>query len=205
MPPPQHPPAAPPPTEPLCARTRAAVVAATPLQKLYGVPDPSAWGPDEANVPDDPQPSSPDACALARAHLEQWRHSSEAAHATIIAEHLEYLYTCLDCEPCLRKEKLELEVRVMNVRYEHALRKLQAVFPAAVPEVILEPQLANMSEIACRACPYGFGRLVRVPWALHVPSLGFCSDLCLCDVRTPARKEICDASGVGWIKYQMMH
>ena len=31
--------------------------------------------------------------------------------------------------PCLRKEKLELEVRVMNVRYEHALRKLQAVFP----------------------------------------------------------------------------
>ena len=30
-----------------------------------------------------------DACALARAHLEQWRHSSEAAQATIIAEHLE--------------------------------------------------------------------------------------------------------------------
>ena len=58
FPPPQHPPPPPPPTEPLCARTRAAVVAATPLQKLYGVPDPSAWGPDEADVPDDPQPSS---------------------------------------------------------------------------------------------------------------------------------------------------
>jgi hypothetical protein len=77
----------------------------------------------------------------------------------------------------LRKEQLEVEVRVMNVRCEHALRKLQAVFPAAVQELILEPQLAN--ERNSMPCPYGFGRLVRVPWALHVTSLGFCSDLVL--------------------------
>ena len=67
--------------EQLCARTRAEVAAATSLQKLYGMPDPGAWGPDDAEVPDDPQPTSPNAVTKARRYLERLRHSKEVARA----------------------------------------------------------------------------------------------------------------------------
>jgi hypothetical protein len=42
--------------------------------------------------------------------------------------------------------------------------------------VMLEPRMAD--ECNSMPCPYGFGRLLRWPWALHLRSLGFCDDEC---------------------------
>ena len=53
-------------------------------------------------------------------------------------------------------------------------------------------------ELNSMPCPYGFGRLVRWPWALHLPALGFCGHECKCDVLRRARDEVVVASGVGW-------
>ena len=189
--------------EQLCARTRAEVAAATPLQKLYGMPDPGAWGPDDAEVPDDPQPTSPNAVTKARRYLERLRHSKEVARAIIAVDQLENAYMLLD-DRLARPEHLgresEADVRdaieVETVRYRQALRKLQVALPGEVPEIVLEPQLAN--EQNSMPCPYGFGRLVRKPWALHVPPLGFCQHECWCGALLRARDEIVVASGVGW-------
>ena len=97
-PPPPPPPPIPtplPPMEEPC--TRATAAAATPLQRLYGMPHAAAWGPDEADLPDDPQPVSPGAPAAARAALsEPWLQSREAAHAIIAACDLEDQYENLN-------------------------------------------------------------------------------------------------------------
>ena len=87
-------------------------------------------------------------------------------------------------------------IEVETVRYRQALRKLQVALPGEVPEIVLEPQLAN--EQNSMPCPYGFGRLIRKPWALHVPPLGFCQHECWCGALLRARDEIVVASGVGW-------
>ena len=165
-----------PPTEQPCTRT--AIAAATPLQKLFGVPNPAAWGPDEDDMPAEGwKPVSPDAPAAARAELStQWVHSREAAHAIQAALDLEDRYSELD-GGCSDRE---VEIEVATVRYKHALLELRATIPADMPEIVLEPQMAN--EHNSMPCPYGFGRLVRKPWALHLQSLGFCDYECLCGV-----------------------
>ena len=38
-------------------------------------------------------------------------------------------------------------------------------------------------------CPYGFGRLVRRPWELHLPELGYCEVGCMCEALLAARNE----------------
>ena len=202
-PPPPPPPAPPPapsapllPTDQLC--TRATAAAATPLQRLYGMPDPAAWGPDEADMPWEPHPTTPGAPAAARAELgEPWLQSQEAAHAIIAAYELEAAYECLDAG-CTEEDGTPIEetIEVAQVRYKHSLRRLQAAVPAAVPELILEPQMAN--EHNSKPCPFGFGRIVRQPWALHLRSLGFCERECLCGAVSYARDDIVLASGVGW-------
>ena len=197
LPPPAPPPVPLPPTEQSC--TRAAAAAATPLQRLYGMPDPGAWGPDEADVPEDPQPVSPDAPAAARAELcERWLQSPEAAHAIIAASELESEYWNLDAGCTRQADGIPIEeaIEVATVRYKHAMRRLQAVIPAAVPEIVLEPQMAN--ELNSMPCPYGFGRIVRQPWALQLRALGFCDYECLCGAVRYARDDIVLASGVGW-------
>ena len=65
------------------------------------------------------------------------------------------------------RDDAEEEIEVATVRYKHALRRLQAAIPEAVPELVLEPQMATEQNSA--PCPYGFGRLVRRPWELHLP------------------------------------
>ena len=60
---------------------------------------------------------------------------------------------------------IEEEIDVVTVKYKHALRRLQAAIPSAVPELVLEPQMAN--EHNSMPCAYGFGRVVRWPWALQ--------------------------------------
>jgi hypothetical protein len=93
-PPPAPPPALTPTTQQTA--TRLACRVATPLQQRFGVPAPSAWGPDAADVPDDPQPVAPDARAAALAELQRWRLSPEAAHAILVGDQLENLYELLD-------------------------------------------------------------------------------------------------------------
>ena len=50
-------------------------------------------------------------------------------------------------------------------------------------------------------CPYGFGRLVRRPWELHLPELGYCGHGCMCEALLGARNETVCCSGVGWGEY----
>ena len=207
FPPPPPPPPAPPPPPPVppvteqpC--TRATAAAATPLQRRYGVPATDAWGPDEADVPDDPQPSSPEAPAAARAQLsEPWLLSRDAAQAIIAASELEVCYENLDggCTQ-VGGTPIEVEIDIATVRYKHALRRLQAAMPAEVPELVLEPRMAD--ELNSMPCPYDFGRLVRrpwaMPWALHLPALGLCDYRCMCGALLRARDDVVIASGVGW-------
>ena len=199
-PPPPSAPLAPPPVPPVTEQpcTRAIAAAASPLQRLYGVPAADAWGPDEADLPEDPQPSSPDAPAEARAALSHpWLLCREAAHAIIMASELEDCYENWDGGFHGTEEMpIEEAIELATVRYKHALRRLQAAIPAAVPELVLEPQMAN--ELNSVPCPYGFGRLVRQPWALHLPALGFCGCRCLCGALLRARDDVVIASGVGW-------
>ena len=158
---PPPPPALLPLTDQLC--TRAVAAAATPLQRLYGVPDPAAWGPDEDDMPAGGwKPVSPDAPAAARAELShRWVHSREAAHAIQAALDLEDRYSELD-GGCSDRE---VEIEVATVRYKHALRKLQATIPAEMPEIVLEPQMAN--EHNSMPCP-------------HTGSGGWCGSLGHC-------------------------
>ena len=93
----------------------------------------------------------------------------------------------------------EEEIEVATVRYKHALRRLQAAIPEAVPELVLEPRMATEQNSA--PCPYGFGRLVRRPWELHLECLGYCSPHCMCEALLGARNETVCCSGVGWGKY----
>ena len=195
--PPPAPPPVPPPVPPMMQQpsTRAACAAATPLQQRFGVPSPSAWGPDEEDLPDDPQPSSPGAPAAALAELsEPWLHSPEAARAIIAGLALEAAWTSLDggCKVI----DVEEEVEVRTVRYKRALLRLQAAIPSAVPELVLEPQMANDHNSI--PCPYGFGRIVRRPWELHLGVLGFCGFECVCGALRHARDEVVVTSGVGW-------
>ena len=162
------------------------------------MPDPTAWGPDEADLPECPHPTSPEAPAAARAELsEPWLQSQDAARAIIAALELETAYENFDAG-CTQVEGVPIEevIELSQVRYKHALRRLQTANPAAVPELILEPQMAN--EHNSKPCPYGFGRIVRQPWALHLRSLGFCDYECLCGAVCYARDDVVLASGVGW-------
>ena len=44
-------------------------------------------------------------------------------------------------------------------------------------------------------------RLVRRPWELHLPSLGYCGHGCMCEALLGARNETVCCSGVGWGEY----
>ena len=159
------------------------------------MPAPTAGGPDEADLPDDPQPLSPGAPAAALAELSQWRESPEAGQAIVAVNQLEDCYDWLD-RGCAEAEE---EIEVATVRYKHALRRLQAAIPEAVPELVLEPRMAN--EHNSMPCPYGFGRLVRRPWELQLPELGYCEPGCMCEALLGARNETVCCSGVGWGEY----
>ena len=117
--------------------------------------------------------------------------SREAAQAIIVVDQLENVYRRFD-----QGEEMEEEIEVLTVRYKHALRRLQATNPDELPELVLEPQLAN--EQNSMPCPYGFGRLVWRPWALQLRSLGFCDRECMCDALLRARDDVVVMSGVGW-------
>ena len=62
-------------------------------------------------------------------------------------------------------------IEVETVRYRQALRKLLVALPGEVPEIVLEPQLANEQTTACRARTglgglYGsHGRCMSPRWA----------------------------------------
>ena len=189
----------PPVIEKQCTRAAAAPAAVRPLQRLYGTPDPAAWGPNEADMPDTGwQPISPGAPAAARAELSApWLRSREAADAIIAASDLEDCYMSLDggCKE-MRDIPTEEKTKVATVYYKHALQRLQIACPSAVPELVLEPQMAT--EHNSMPCPYGFGRIVRQPWALHLTPLGFCEFECLCGALRNARDDIVVGSGVGW-------
>ena len=47
-------------------------------------------------------------------------------------------------------------------------------------------------------CPYGFGRLVRRPWELQLPPLGYCGHECMCEALGGARDATVIGTGVGW-------
>jgi len=205
-PPPPAPPAplVPPPAVPLLTEqpcTRATAAAATPLQRLYGVPAADAWGPDDADLPDEPQPVSPEAPAAARAALSKpWLQSPSAARAIMAAVALESAYESFDggctvIDEWRRFYDVDEEIEVATVRYKHALRRLQAAMPADVPVLVLEPQMAN--EQNSMPCPYGFGRIVRRPWELHLCALGFCDFECVCGALRHARDDVVASAG-GW-------
>ena len=205
-PPPPPVPLAPPPAVPPVMQqpcTRATAAGATPLQRLYGVPAADAWGPDDADLPDEPEPVSPEAPAAARAALSKpWLQSPAAARAIMAAVALETAYenfdggcTVIDDGRCGGFYDVNEEIEVATVRYTHALQRLQAVFPADVPGLVLEPQMAN--EQNSMLCPYGFGRIVRRPWELHLRALGFCDFECLCGALQHARDDVVASAG-GW-------
>ena len=190
LPPPPLPP--PPPPPPPCTRSTI-----TPLQQRYGVPDPSAWGPegdedyDPVALQDDPQ------VVAARAQLsEQWCGSREAAYAIAVVDQLEHYYDLIDEGLPVSEVNLEL----MTVRYKHALRALKATVPADVAHAcdVLEPRMADESNSI--PCPVGFGRLARWPWGLHLRSLGFCHPECRCDVLCRVRDLVVKTSLGEWPK-----
>jgi hypothetical protein len=113
----------------------------------------------------------------------------------MVADELEMQYECLDDG---RREKQEVmdDIEVWTVRYRQALQRLQRLIPSEMTKLVLEPQMAN--EANSMPCPYGFGRIVRWPWALHIPQLGFCGYGCYCDVLCRARADVVDSAGLRW-------
>jgi hypothetical protein len=110
-------------------------------------------------MPAEPHPLYPP--AQARAQLERWRHSREAAQAIRAVDQLE--------NACMRLDEYvvwgrENEADVMDVIEVETVRYKQAALPVEVTESVLKPQMAN--EQNSMPCPFGFGRLVRQPsWA----------------------------------------
>lgn len=177
--------------------TRAACAASTPLQLRFGVPAKNGWGPDPADVPDDPQPLIPEAPAAAFEQLARWRTSQEAAKAIIVADQLEGLYETLngECEPFV-KENVEDEIEVETLRYKKACNAFKKASRARCPSSYLSHRWLP-SRTACRA-PTGSGRLVRRLWELQLHCLGLYDHECLCEALRHARDEVLVASGVGW-------
>ena len=187
-------PAAPEPAPAPAPLPEPAAVQPSLLQSRYGTPEPMAWGPPELDVAVDPPPENARGVAAARERLERWRHSTLAAKAVVAATQLEYTYMEIDIGRQVPEEDLECEV----VRYRHALRRLKEEASHLPEEAFaLEPSLADESN--SMPCPYGFGRIVRWPWALHLQPLGFCCENCYCDVLEHARAKVVNtALGLGW-------
>ena len=59
---------------------------------------------------------------------------------------------------------------------------------------ILEPSMTN--EHNSLPCAFGFGRILRWPWALHMEPLGYCGWECHCDVFRRAHHEVLVASAL---------
>ena len=172
----------------------------TPLQARFGKPCECVWGPDPE--PDDPQPTSKGAVARVHAELTKWGRFPEAGMAVAIGDQLENLYTWLDDEYPLRKPITQEQIDAQTLKYKLALQRLKAAVPEDMvsPEdrvlafETLEPRMAD--ERNSMPCPYGFGRIVRWPWALHLFPLGFCYDECRCEVVREARlKVVMDSLG----------
>jgi hypothetical protein len=165
----------------------------SPLQVRFGCPCPCIWGPDQQ--PDDPQPTSKGAVARAHAEWDRWCRFPKAGMAIAIADQLEKLYTWLDeggatvgydrdngCKP-IKKPTTQQQIDAQTQQYTLALERLSAVVPEDMVSpgaFTCEPCLAD--ERNSIPCPYGFGRLPRWPWGLHLEPLGFCGVKCSCEV-----------------------
>ena len=186
---------------PGCTRSLRSADPPTPLQARFGTPCGCAWGPDEDDVPDEPQPSSKGAVARAQAELERYS-GREVGRAVAIVDQLENLYMWLEEGEPVTDEQIEAQKQ----QYRLALGRLKAVAPASLLDAnvrplaleTVEPRMAD--EHNSIACPYGFGRIARWPWTLHLPPLGFCDHFCHCGVIREARDRVVTASLGAWPK-----
>ena len=172
----------------------------SPLQRLYGMPDPLAWGPPDLDVGVDPPAERPEAVAAARAPLERWRDSTAAAEAIVAATELEDMYYNIDTRADLphlpQVQRKDLMAKV--AQYQHALERLKVAEPDLPDDAFaVDPRLANESNST--PCPYGFGRTVKWPWGLQIERLGFCCENCYCSVLEHARVTVVNtALGLDW-------
>ena len=107
-----------------------------------------------------------------------------------------------------KPEEVQAKLGYALDRYEAAayivtgamhLPLLKGSITEEVPEAAwaLEPSMAT--EHNSTPCPYGFGRVVRWPWSLHLHALGFCDPECRCDVIFRSRAKVVNTSlGLGW-------
>ena len=86
---------------PGCTRSLRSTDPPTPLQARFGRPCACAWGPDEDELPDEPQPTSKGAVARAQAELERYS-GAEVGRAIAIVDQLENLYICRGCKRPVR-------------------------------------------------------------------------------------------------------
>ena len=85
-----------------------------------------------------------------------------------------------------------------------AVRRLEA----AIPDSLLSgddralafglPRPCMADERNSIPCPYGFGRIARWPWALHLEPLGFCGIECRCEVVRNARDVVVKMTLGAW-------
>ena len=177
----------------------------SPLQARFGRPCPCIWGPDVQ--PEDPQPTSKGAVARAHAEWDMWSRFPEAGMAIAVVDQLENLYTWHDeggahmgYDDDLKPIKKPITQQQIDAQTQHcklALERLRAVVPEISPVAfVCEPCLAD--EHNSMPCPYGFGRLPKWPWGLHLEPLGFCGVDCSCEVLREGRARVVTASLGAW-------
>ena len=173
-----------------CTRSTRSGEAPTPLQLRFGRLCACVWGPDEAFLEEDPQPTSKGAVSRARAEWEQWRTIPETGMAIALIDQLENLYHWLEDGEPVTQEQIDAQTQQCQL----AVRRLEA----AIPDSLLSgddralafglPRPCMADERNSIPCPYGFGRIARWPWAfMHLEPLGFCGIECRCEIVRNAR------------------